>query len=391
MRKHDVSTPQWLFAACNELALDACGSPLTLDACAAGWNAKCPQFYTVRDNALVQDWTKCKAVFLNPPYEKPRLHLFAEKALDAARHGTTVVLVLPVSNKRWYDLCERYGRIHRVVGPVVFRKKDGQPVVLADSHSPEIVIVVLGPGVKPGVGPSIRKGERAMSQEQFEKLSQKDQARRSALERIVDEWSKITFRAAEALHEIKRDRMYRSTHPSFEDYIDDRYGKTRQWAYDLINWYEVNEAAGTKDEPVSSTAARQLKGVKDDPKTVRKIVSESKKIAKKEGRAEPTARDISAAKAHVVPMVRPKQPPQRPQAQPRFNVQVWGHRKEVLQVLAGLGATITRKGQGTSPVAAGLETLGAFFQQMGKVLDTLEQIDLSIKGNKEAAAEGEAA
>jgi phage N-6-adenine-methyltransferase len=269
MRKHDVSTPQWVFNACNDLALEVCGSPLTLDACAARWNAKCPHYFTIKDDALVQDWNKYVAVFVNPPFGKLRLHLFVEKALDAARRGTTVVLVLPQWNYPWYDLCEHHGRIHRIVGPVAFQKKDGGQVVLNNgSHSSPLVVVVFGPSITPGAGPPIRRGERAMSQEQFEKLSQKDQARRSTLERIVDEWSKITFRAAEALHEIKRDRLYRSTHPSFEDYVDDRYGKTRQWAYDLINWYEVNEAAGTKDEPVSSTAARQLKGVKDDPKPV---------------------------------------------------------------------------------------------------------------------------
>lgn len=38
----------------------------TLDACASKENAKCENYFSVEDNALVQKWTG--TVFCNPPY-----------------------------------------------------------------------------------------------------------------------------------------------------------------------------------------------------------------------------------------------------------------------------------------------------------------------------------
>ncbi len=47
--------------------------PFILDLFSDGDNAKCPRYYTVEDNALVQDWTKDLAggkAFANPPYSR---------------------------------------------------------------------------------------------------------------------------------------------------------------------------------------------------------------------------------------------------------------------------------------------------------------------------------
>lgn len=47
--------------------------PFILDLFSDGDNSKCPRYYTVEDNALVQDWTKDLAGgkgFANPPYSR---------------------------------------------------------------------------------------------------------------------------------------------------------------------------------------------------------------------------------------------------------------------------------------------------------------------------------
>ncbi len=49
-----ASTPQWLFDRCNQLAIAACGEPITLDVAAAGWNHKCERYFTKEDDASLR-------------------------------------------------------------------------------------------------------------------------------------------------------------------------------------------------------------------------------------------------------------------------------------------------------------------------------------------------
>jgi hypothetical protein len=49
-----------------------------VDAAAAPWNAKCPVYWTKRDNALKRTWYG--RVFLNPPYSRGNLARFMAKA-----------------------------------------------------------------------------------------------------------------------------------------------------------------------------------------------------------------------------------------------------------------------------------------------------------------------
>lgn len=55
--RDDVSTPQWLYDACNDLAIEACGEALSHDVCAEPWSAKSKSFWTKSDDALTKDWT----------------------------------------------------------------------------------------------------------------------------------------------------------------------------------------------------------------------------------------------------------------------------------------------------------------------------------------------
>jgi hypothetical protein len=133
------------------------------------------------------------------------------------------------------------------------------------------------------------------------KLTPKQQTRLAELEGLVEQWWGVTLEAAEALCSIQDEKLYEATHDRFEDYVRERWDKTRQWAYDLANWWRINLIAGTQDDPLSMGAARLLKSVRDDPKVLKKIMTEARKIAKKAGRSVPTAKDVELAKAKLFP------------------------------------------------------------------------------------------
>ena len=155
-----ASTPPWLFDEGNQLAIQACGELITVDAAAADWNAKCLRYYTKEDDALKQDWD-AKAVWCNPPYSATIIERFVRRALDAARHGTTTVCLLPWWNYPYLDLCEQHGRIHRISSPVIFHRQDGSTLTLNRPYSTPLVVVVFGPGVQPGFGAPIRRKDTA--------------------------------------------------------------------------------------------------------------------------------------------------------------------------------------------------------------------------------------
>lgn len=131
----------------------------------------------------------------------------------------------------------------------------------------------------------------------FRVLTEDEETRRRELESVVDCWWDSTLAAAKALHQISTERLYESTHRTFEAYVNDRFGKTRQWGYDLVVWYEVNETAGTVESPLAVSAARLLKAQRKDIPLLRKIVKEATKLAAKDGNASPTADHVAKAKA----------------------------------------------------------------------------------------------
>jgi phage N-6-adenine-methyltransferase len=152
-----AATPQWLFDHCSRLAIEACGEPIALDVAAAEWNHKCQRYFTRENDALKQDWNS-RAAWCNPPYSADIIYQFVSKALDAARHGTTTFCLLPWWNYPYLDLSEQNGRIHRIHGPVGFRREDGTAFVMNNGyHSTPLVVVVFGPTIRPGFGAPIKK------------------------------------------------------------------------------------------------------------------------------------------------------------------------------------------------------------------------------------------
>src|ERR1035437_7567439 len=75
----------------------------TLDPCATADNTKCPNYYTMADDGLAQDWSK-DTVFMNPPYGRG-IGQWIKKAHDEALRGATVICLIPARTDTvaWHD------------------------------------------------------------------------------------------------------------------------------------------------------------------------------------------------------------------------------------------------------------------------------------------------
>jgi hypothetical protein len=155
----DCSTPQWLFDRCNELVQLYCGKPFTRDVCAAGWNHKCKDYWTKEDDALGRDWEG--VCWCNPPWSGEDLEKFVRKAVEAVGRGTTSVCLIPIVPKLDLQFLADNGRVHQVVGPVAFARSDGREFISnAGWATTGLLIVVFGPGIRPGWGSPIKKSEK---------------------------------------------------------------------------------------------------------------------------------------------------------------------------------------------------------------------------------------
>lgn len=61
------------------------------------------------------------------------------------------------------------------------------------------------------------------------------------LEAVVEQGRKQHRKAIEALREIRERDLYKPMYESFDDYIETRWGRTRQWATQEINWLRATE------------------------------------------------------------------------------------------------------------------------------------------------------
>lgn len=89
------STPQWLFDALDK------EFGFSLDVCATPENAKCEQYFTEDDNALLKDWGD-NVCWMNPPYGSA-IADFMCAAHRAANNGATVVCLVPArTDTAWW-------------------------------------------------------------------------------------------------------------------------------------------------------------------------------------------------------------------------------------------------------------------------------------------------
>lgn len=125
-------TPQDFFDRLNE------EFGFELDVCATPENAKCPRYYTKRENGLLQKWTG--VCWMNPPYGR-EIGQWVKKAYTSALEGATVVCLLPARTDTgwWHDYCMK-GEIRFVRGRLKFGN--------ASENAPfPSAVVVFRPGV----------------------------------------------------------------------------------------------------------------------------------------------------------------------------------------------------------------------------------------------------
>ena len=115
-----------------------------LDVCATPENAKCNQYFTKRENGLLQEW---KGVcWMNPPYGR-EIGQWVKKAYESALGGATVVCLLPARTDTswWHDYCMK-GEIRFVRGRLKFGDARG------NAPFPSAVVVF-----RPGIPESSRQ------------------------------------------------------------------------------------------------------------------------------------------------------------------------------------------------------------------------------------------
>jgi phage N-6-adenine-methyltransferase len=112
--REDWETPPDFFAKWNARF------GFTLDVCATPANAKCARFITPAQDGLAQDWG-ADVCWMNPPYGR-EIPKWMAKALDASRHGATVVCLVParVDTRWWHGLVEPFADYEFVPGRIRF-------------------------------------------------------------------------------------------------------------------------------------------------------------------------------------------------------------------------------------------------------------------------------
>lgn len=112
-------------------------------------------------------------------------------------------------------------------------------------------------------------------------------------EAIVERHQEEFMAAAEALVAIRDQKLYRQTHDNFEDYCQERWGFTANYARRQITAAEVATQLKTENVPVGTLSERVLREVAAVPKEKRLAVLDKASQASK---GKPTAKAIKEAK-----------------------------------------------------------------------------------------------
>lgn len=90
----------------------------TLDVCATDENHKCENYYTIKDDGLLQPWHG--VVWCNPPYGR-HIKYWVRKAYETSLTGTRVVMLLPARTDTayWHDYVMK-GEVRFIRGRLKF-------------------------------------------------------------------------------------------------------------------------------------------------------------------------------------------------------------------------------------------------------------------------------
>ena len=110
---------------------------------------------------------------------------------------------------------------------------------------------------------------------------------RDDLRRLEEKFSQGQRESIAALREIRERKLYRETHPTFDDYVERRWNHTRQWASQRITWLrrvELLEANGKDPYHFTPDDAQALGPLEEHPELFVEALEEAEGAAKLAGK-----------------------------------------------------------------------------------------------------------
>ena len=130
-----------------------------------------------------------------------------------------------------------------------------------------------------------------------------EQAERDRLEQVIEEGLKTFWQVGNALAEIRDQRLYRSTHSTFEDYCQDKWHFGKSNAHELIAGAKVvKNLSGIPDTPLPTSASQVRPLAKLEPEEQQQAWQE----------VVETAPDGKVTAAHVQQVVAKRSPEAEP-------------------------------------------------------------------------------
>jgi hypothetical protein len=134
----------------------------------------------------------------------------------------------------------------------------------------------------------------------MESLTAKETVRLCKLERIIQKGKDTFVEVGNSLGEIRDSKMYRATFKTFNEYCKERWGFSRQNAYEMIVAAEVSHNLSGTPDKTNITAICQARPLAKLPTEQQPAAwVKAQDIAKKEG-GPVAARHVEAAVAEVI-------------------------------------------------------------------------------------------
>jgi site-specific DNA-methyltransferase (adenine-specific) len=153
-------TPEWYTPRVLVERMEKKYGKFVLDPAATPESAKAPNYFTVKEDGLKQDWSWAENVWMNPPYGR-EIGKWVKKAYHESQKGCRVVALLPARpGPKWFqDWVLNKAELEWLPGRIKFEGPEGTPATSAPFDS---VIAVWEPpkGTKPkGTRPSVTRSK----------------------------------------------------------------------------------------------------------------------------------------------------------------------------------------------------------------------------------------
>ena len=142
-----------------------------------------------------------------------------------------------------------------------------------------------------------------------------ERGRLQSLEAVIERGKQTFVDVGLALAEIRRGKLFRSTHKSFESYCVERWNFTRQFASLQIQAAEVAKELSTIVDSSNEGTVREFVKVPKEDRP--KVAEAAKQVAAEKGRDKINSRDVKEAKAKIYKVeTKIEELPPEPDAEP---------------------------------------------------------------------------